>query len=395
MGTPPRSFAADAHDRIMVRVPTDPPDTRLWRDVPRPLASSASDKVIRGRCRALTGHAEHRGALLSAAHECFWLDTLSPHTRGARIDPPGFDGGKKIKGKKRHVLVDTQGLLMQAIVHAADMQDRDGGVLLMATLFGMYPFLLKLYADAGYQGPKFQRGLARVCREVNVEIVRRCDTRQVRGAAQALDRGTHDRLAQPLPTSEQGLGVPEPQCAGIPALGVSSADDAKAMQTRNDLGPTLNVGLGGFTVTYGGATVGGIIQGGRFNGQWNLSPQGASEFGGLARRLLIARTGPVVVGAYYFQYDSPGGSGPCGTFCSTAAPNAGFSPLVGQRRERGVAAGGTYAIAPGLALMLSYLWGDRTKTADGGARGRSQAQGMKSVSLLSETKRSRLSLVTT
>ena len=64
---------------------------------------------------------------------------------------------------------------MQAVVHAADIQDRDGGVLLMATLFGLYPFLLKLYADAGYQGPKFQTGLARVCREVNVEIVRRSD----------------------------------------------------------------------------------------------------------------------------------------------------------------------------------------------------------------------------
>ena len=41
---------------------------------------------------------------------------------------------------------------MQAIVHAADIQDRDGGVLLMATLFGLFPFLLKLYADGGYQG---------------------------------------------------------------------------------------------------------------------------------------------------------------------------------------------------------------------------------------------------
>jgi len=96
-------------------------------------------------------------------------------TRGARIDPPGWDGGKKIKGKKRHVLVDTQGLLLAAIVHAADVQDRDGGVLLMATLFGMYPFLLRLYADSGYQGPKFQQELKRICREVNVQIVRRSD----------------------------------------------------------------------------------------------------------------------------------------------------------------------------------------------------------------------------
>jgi transposase len=64
---------------------------------------------------------------------------------------------------------------MQAIVHAADIQDRDGGVLLMSALFGLYPFLLKLYADSGYQGPKFRDGLARVCAQVNVEIVKRSD----------------------------------------------------------------------------------------------------------------------------------------------------------------------------------------------------------------------------
>ena len=65
--------------------------------------------------------------------------------------------------------------MLHAIVHAADIQDRDGGVLVMATLFGMYPFLLKLYADAGYQGPRFQGALLRVVRQVNVEIVKRSD----------------------------------------------------------------------------------------------------------------------------------------------------------------------------------------------------------------------------
>ena len=55
------------------------------------------------------------------------------------------------------------------------MQDRDGGVLVMATLFGLYPFLLCLYADSGYQGPKFRQGVAQVCRSVNVEIVKRSD----------------------------------------------------------------------------------------------------------------------------------------------------------------------------------------------------------------------------
>jgi transposase len=64
---------------------------------------------------------------------------------------------------------------MHAIVHAADIQDRDGGAMLMATLFGMYPFLLKLYADGGYQGPVFQNAVREVMATVNVEIVKRSD----------------------------------------------------------------------------------------------------------------------------------------------------------------------------------------------------------------------------
>ena len=64
---------------------------------------------------------------------------------------------------------------MHSIVHAADIQDRDGGVLLMGSLFGMFPFLLKLYADSGYRGPKFQQGLTEVCGQINVEIVKRSD----------------------------------------------------------------------------------------------------------------------------------------------------------------------------------------------------------------------------
>ena len=65
---------------------------------------------------------------------------------------------------------------MHAVVHAADVQDRDGGVLVMATLFGLYPFLLKLYADGGYQGAAFQAGVRRVCRSVEVAVVKLCDT---------------------------------------------------------------------------------------------------------------------------------------------------------------------------------------------------------------------------
>ena len=96
--------------------------------------------------------------------------------KGRRIDPSGYDAGKKINGKKRHILVDTPGLLMRAIVHAADVQDRDGGALLMAALFGAFPFLTGLFADGGSQGPKFKHAIRRTLAAATVEIVKRSRT---------------------------------------------------------------------------------------------------------------------------------------------------------------------------------------------------------------------------
>ena len=66
-------------------------------------------------------------------------------------------------------------MLLHAIVHPADIQDRDGGILLLASLFGMHPFLTKLFADAAYQGPVFNESLADVLPHLETEIVRRCD----------------------------------------------------------------------------------------------------------------------------------------------------------------------------------------------------------------------------
>jgi transposase len=64
---------------------------------------------------------------------------------------------------------------MHAVVHPANIQDRDGGLLVLATLFGLYPFLLKLFADGGYQGPQFRRALAKVLPRLSVDIVKRSD----------------------------------------------------------------------------------------------------------------------------------------------------------------------------------------------------------------------------
>jgi len=99
----------------------------------------------------------------------------SAEKAGSRIDPHGYDAGKKVKGKKRHVLVDTQGLMLSAIVTAADVQDRDGGAWLLGTLFGLYPFLLRLFADGGYQGAEFRRSVKAVLSKVSVAIVKRSD----------------------------------------------------------------------------------------------------------------------------------------------------------------------------------------------------------------------------
>jgi len=65
----------------------------------------------------------------------------------------GYDGNKKIKGRKRHILVDTLGNLLTVVVSAANLDDRKGAILLMDTLEHMIAVrLLKVWADQGYQG---------------------------------------------------------------------------------------------------------------------------------------------------------------------------------------------------------------------------------------------------
>jgi putative transposase len=66
--------------------------------------------------------------------------------------PRGYDAGKKIKGRKRHLVVDTLGLILAVVVHSADVQDRDGAKLVLQKLRGLYPRLKKIWADGGYAG---------------------------------------------------------------------------------------------------------------------------------------------------------------------------------------------------------------------------------------------------
>lgn len=60
-------------------------------------------------------------------------------------------------------------------MHPADIQDRDGGLLVLSSLFGLFPFLKKLFADGGYQGQKFQKTLAKILPTLKPEIIKRSD----------------------------------------------------------------------------------------------------------------------------------------------------------------------------------------------------------------------------
>jgi putative transposase len=85
----------------------------------------------------------------------------------------GYDAGKKIKGRKRHMLVDTMGLLLLVVVHAANIQDRDGAKLLLEKAKPLFPRLQLIWADGGYAG-KLVGWVKTVCSWV-LQIVKRTD----------------------------------------------------------------------------------------------------------------------------------------------------------------------------------------------------------------------------
>lgn len=99
------------------------------------------------------------------------IDSQSVKTGANARGDLGFDAGKKIKGRKRHILTDTLGLLLKCDVHSAAIQDRDGAARLFDKLTARFPFLEAIIGDGGYAGERVRNVAPRP-----VEIVRRSDT---------------------------------------------------------------------------------------------------------------------------------------------------------------------------------------------------------------------------
>jgi transposase len=99
--------------------------------------------------------------------------------KGGSIDPQGYDAGKTVKGRKRHILVDTLGLLLNVVVHPADVQDRAGVRLVLdRRTRRLFPVVERVFAEAGYQGPVVAAAVVKTG-SWTIEIVKRNEMHRV------------------------------------------------------------------------------------------------------------------------------------------------------------------------------------------------------------------------
>ena len=121
--------------------------------------------------------------------------------------PRGFDAGKKVKGRKRHIITDTNGFMVGIVVHSAAIQDRDGAVPTLQSIRRFYPFLMRhIFADGGLCRAKTQAGAEgqRWLDYRSHPAVRR--HQRLQAFAAPMGGGAHLCMAGKMPAPGKGLG---------------------------------------------------------------------------------------------------------------------------------------------------------------------------------------------
>jgi putative transposase len=105
------------------------------------------------------------------------LDSQSVKSTEAGGPERGFDGGKRVRGRKRHILVDSIGLLLAVVVHAANTQDRKGARQVLSVLERAFRNLTLIWVDSGYRSTPLQEWVRRLrpSPPLRLEVVRRCE----------------------------------------------------------------------------------------------------------------------------------------------------------------------------------------------------------------------------
>lgn len=99
------------------------------------------------------------------------IDAQSVKSTLVSSQDKGFDAGKKIKGIKRHIIVDTMGLILAVVIQSASTQDRDGAISVVEKMLENWRKIIKLFADSAYSGKLIAK--IKECFSIKLEIIKR------------------------------------------------------------------------------------------------------------------------------------------------------------------------------------------------------------------------------